>query len=80
MSDSESTGGKYDSDDSFFDPTAEYGWLGEYGKLLRACGLMIGEFVLSNRPTYPPDPVYVIPSGLPQPEVPSWVELVARSH
>ena len=40
MSDSESTGGKYDSDDSFFDPAAEYGWLGEYGKLLRACGFM----------------------------------------
>ena len=40
MSDSESTGAKYDSDDSFFDPTAEYGWLGEYGKLLRACGFM----------------------------------------
>ena len=39
---------------------------------------VVGEFVLSNRPTYPPDPVYVIPSGLPQPEVPSWVELVAR--
>ena len=38
MSDSESTGGKYDSDDSFFDPAAEYGWLGEYGKLLRAPG------------------------------------------
>ena len=179
MSDSESTGGKYDSDDSFFDPAAEYAWLGEYGKLLRACGFIpeegggtpleracrfcqphavrfllangaawdranrygetplfyarkstdklwmmmnryfdgclekywtlrlglrvigrrsaaqqlvledtylanylgsfvVGEFVLSNRPTYPPDPVYVIPSGLPQPEVPSWVELVAR--
>ena len=219
MSDSESTGGKYDSDDSFFDPAAEYAWLGEYGKLLRACGFMgsakaarrlldagvpikgprgeptplacaiqhnmvdiarllvargadvieracrfcqphavrfllangaawdranrygetplfyarkstdklwmmmnryfdgclekywtlrlglrvigrrsaaqqlvledkylanylgsfvVGEFVLSNRPTYPPDPVYVIPTGLPQPEVPSWVELVAR--
>ena len=123
MSESESTGGKYDSDDSYFDPAAEYGWLGEYGKLLRACGFMmnryfdgclekywtlrlglrvigrrsaaqqlvledtylanylgsfvVGEFVLSNRPTYPPDPVYVIPSGLPQPEVPSWVELVA---